>query len=112
MRPDNKYKKVYFDEAWLEDCALNLLNISFDSLYSKSEFVRHRQDRGIIFWALHKYSGMSYKRIGERFGQTPQNVQQLVLRVQMASGTLLTDRKRLVKALEPLVPMRQEESVN
>lgn len=105
LRPHSRYKRVFFDENWLEDYLLRALAIKWDTLYSKSEFNKDRGNRAIIFWALYKFGGLGYAEIGNRFGANWTVIKKLVYDV--GKGCWHSKRMEVIRSLTPYLPVKQ-----
>jgi hypothetical protein len=108
-RPHRRYRRVFFDEEWLEDWILSILETTFDSLFSKSEFSRDKSKRAVAFWAMAKYAGLSNAEICRRYGQHNSTVSNLITSVR--NNNFASDRMKVSKSLEPYIPTRQSNEM-
>jgi hypothetical protein len=108
-RLNERYKKVFFDEEWLEDWILSSLGASNDILFSKSDFRRDRSRRAVVFWAMLEYCGIPQTEICRRYGQYQSTVKGLIESVRV--GNFDADRKLVVRSLEPFLPAQQVKSI-
>jgi hypothetical protein len=104
-KPHTRYRKVYFDEDWLEDWLMIMLEIEEDALRSNSMFAKDKSKRAVFFWAMKQYGGMSATEICRRYGQYNTVVHAAITSV--VNGTFYAERTNVVRSLEPYLPHRQ-----
>jgi hypothetical protein len=104
-RPHDRYRKVWFDENWFEDFVLKEMDWSIDLLFSKSEFPHDKRKRGVFFYALHKYCGLSVTNIEQRYGQS--YVGALIAKVR---DTTYVDKDKISTIVQPYLPIKQFET--
>lgn len=105
-RPHIRYKKVLFDENWLEEFLLKKMDWTIDIMFSKSEFAYDRKRRALFFHSLYKYAGLSPTQISIRYASYFEYVDELIVKVRNSSWV---DKEKIAFLLEPFLPIKQFE---